>query len=257
MSPPAGATLVEIRGAEVVYGRHVALDDVGLRISSGDFLGLVGPSGAGKTTLLRLVLGTVAVAHGEVTRTEGLRVGYVPQLERIDWSFPVTVAEVVLMGLASDRRRWGSTSAERTAVSRVLGRLGLGGLERRHIGALSGGQQQRVFLARALVREPQLLLLDEPTSGVDIATRHDLLHLLGDLNAQGTTIVLTTHDLNGLAAHLPELACINATVVARGVPAAVLVPAVLERTYGVPMDVLDHMGVPMVVERGPGLRVVG
>jgi ABC-type Mn2+/Zn2+ transport system ATPase subunit len=107
------------------------------------------------------------------------------------------------------------------------------------------------------VREPQLLLLDEPTSGVDIATRHDLLHLLGDLNAQGTTIVLTTHDLNGLAAHLPELACINATVVARGVPAAVLVPAVLERTYGVPMDVLDHMGVPMVVERGPGLRVVG
>jgi ABC-type Mn2+/Zn2+ transport system ATPase subunit len=201
------------------------------------------------------MIGAVATASGTVERAEVLRIGYVPQLERIDWRFPVTVDEVVTMGL-SGRRRFGAGAAERRAVAAILERLGLGGLGRRHIGALSGGQQQRVFLARALVASPQLLLLDEPTSGVDIATRHELLHLLGDLHAQGTAIVLTTHDLNGLAAHLPELACVNRTVVARGRPSDVLVPTVLELTYGVPMDVLDHMGVPMVVERGPDLRRV-
>jgi ABC-type Mn2+/Zn2+ transport system ATPase subunit len=249
--------LITCTHAAFSFGHDRVLADVDLRVEQGCFLGLVGPSGAGKTTLLKLLLGAIAPNHGTITRQPDLRVGYVPQLERIDWTFPVTVGEVVRMGLARRRRLPWTSAAEAAQINASLDALGLTGLASRHIGALSGGQQQRVFLARALASEPQLLLLDEPTSGVDIATRHDLLHLLGDLHASGTSIVLTTHDLNGMAAHLPELACINKTVIARGVPHSVLTPAVLEDTYGVPMDVLDHMGVPMVVERGPSLRSVG
>ncbi|HLF41468.1 MAG TPA: ATP-binding cassette domain-containing protein, partial [Acidimicrobiia bacterium] len=134
-------------------------------------------------------------------------------------------------------------------VRDVLDRLGIGDLEGRHIRRLSGGQQQRVFIARALLRRPQLLLMDEPTAGVDVATRHDVLHLLEELNGTGIAIVLTTHDLNGVAAHLPTLVCLNREVVAAGAPARVLTPEVLERTYGAPMDVLEHCGMPLVVDR--------
>ena len=137
----------------------------------------------------------------------------------------------------------------------MLDRLGLGGLADRHIRQLSGGQQQRVFVARALVDEPDLLVLDEPAGGVDVATRHEMLHLLADLHHAGTSILLTTHDINGLAAHLPRLICFNRTVVADGTPAEVLRPDVLERTYGAPMDVLQHGGMPVVLEhRGHGLH---
>jgi ABC-type Mn2+/Zn2+ transport system ATPase subunit len=138
---------------------------------------------------------------------------------------------------------------ERAEVGVILERLGLGGLERRHIRQLSGGQQQRVFIARALLRRPELLLMDEPTAGVDVKTRHEILHLLHDLNDGGLAIVLTTHDLNGVAAHLPQLVCLNREVIAAGKPGQVLTPEVLETTYGAPMDVLEHAGMPFVVDR--------
>jgi ABC-type Mn2+/Zn2+ transport system ATPase subunit len=106
-----------------------------------------------------------------------------------------------------------------------------------------------MFIARALLREPQLLLMDEPTSGVDVASRHDMLHLLGELNADGVAILLTTHDLNGVAAHLPGLVALNRTVVAAGSPHDVIAPAVLERTFGAPMEVLEHLGMRVVLDR--------
>ena len=137
----------------------------------------------------------------------------------------------------------------------VLDQLGLAGLARRHIRELSGGQQQRVFLARALLARPQLLLLDEPTSGVDVRTRHEVLHLLADLNADGIAIVLTTHDLNGIAAHLPQIVCLNHEVIASGTPAEVITPEVLQRTYGAPMDVLVHGGMRVVVDPTGSLPV--
>jgi ABC-type Mn2+/Zn2+ transport system ATPase subunit len=130
----------------------------------------------------------------------------------------------------------------------MLERLGIAGLEHRHIRALSGGQQQRVFIARALLNRPELLLMDEPTSGVDIRTRHDVVHLVSDLNAAGLAVVVTTHDLNGLAAHLPNLVCLNREVIAAGPPEQVLTPEVLERTYGAPMEVLEHAGLRVVVD---------
>ena len=149
----------------------------------------------------------------------------------------------------TEHRFWPWPSAqERQAVAAVLDRLGIADLADRHIRELSGGQQQRMFLARALLREPQVLLLDEPTSGVDINTRHDVLHLLGDLHNDGMAIILTTHDLNGMAAHLPHLVCVNGHVVAEGAPRDVIVPSVLEETFGARLEVLQHLGMPIVVD---------
>jgi ABC-type Mn2+/Zn2+ transport system ATPase subunit len=202
------------------------------------------------------VLGTVRPSAGTVWRAPRLAVGYVPQVETVNWNFPVTVAEAVLMARTSGRRLPWASAGERRSVAAVLDRLGIGDLGGRHIRELSGGQQQRVFIARALLRQPRLLLLDEPTSGVDVRTRHDVLHLLGDLNADGLAIVLTTHDLNGMAAHLPRLVCLNTTVIGVGSPREVLTPAVLERTYGAPMEVLEHGGMPVVVDRYDGGNVV-
>ncbi|MDP9405241.1 MAG: metal ABC transporter ATP-binding protein [Actinomycetota bacterium] len=229
---------------------------VDLAVHAGQFTGVVGPSGSGKTTLLRAITGSVRPVIGAVRRVPGLRVAYVPQIETVNWSFPVTVAECVLMARSSGRIWPWPSRAERADVAEVLSRLGIGQLRDRHIRELSGGQQQRVFIARALLRRPQLLLLDEPTSGVDVTTRHDVLHLLDDLNADGLSILLTTHDLNGIAAHLPHLVCLNGEVVASGPPQRVLTPSVLERTYGARMEVLEHAGMPVVVDRYSTCNVV-
>ena len=247
---PAPATdwRVGLRGVTCDLGSGPVLRDVDLTVDAGTFTGVVGPSGSGKTTLLRTLLGNVRPTAGRVERPDRLRIGYVPQVETIDWGFPVTVAEVLTMARPGRPFRPWADRTERAEVADLLDRLGLGGLDRRHIRALSGGQQQRVFLARALLGRPDLLLLDEPTSGVDVRTRHDLLHLLGDLHAAGQTILLTTHDLNGVATHLPHLVALNTTVRATGTPAEVLTPEVLEQTYGAPFEVLVHAGLRLVVD---------
>ena len=248
------------------YDHEMVLDHVDLSISQGQFSGIVGPSGSGKTTLLRVMIGTINPHGGSLWRAQNLKLAYVPQVETVNWNFPVTVGECVLMARTarSKSRRlapWASRE-ERNDANEMLERLGIRGLGDRHIRELSGGQQQRMFIARALLGEPQLLLMDEPTSGVDVKTRHEIVHLLGELNDEGLAIVVTTHDLNGMAAHLPHLVCLNRAVIAAGSPAEVLMPRVLERTYGAPMEVLEHGGMPVVVDhygRGSldGLRIIG
>ena len=249
-------TLLRLDRVSAGYGGRHVLHDVDLQVSAGDFTGVVGPSGSGKTTLLRLMLGTLAPAHGTVATADGLRVGYVPQVQTVSWDFPVTVAECVLMARRPEHPWPWPTRAERSDVAAALGRLGIGELAGRHIRELSGGQQQRMFLARALVRLPQLLLLDEPTSGVDVQTRHEVLHLLAGLAADGIAVLLTTHDLNGMAAHLPHLVALNGRVVATGAPDRVIRPAVLEEVYGARLEVLEHLGIPVVVDRSTGHREV-
>jgi len=240
--------LVRIEKATFGYDASPVLEDVTLTVGSRDFIGVVGPSGSGKTSLLRLLLGTATPQRGTVSRRPDVAVAYVPQLETVNWNFPITVFECVLMARSGRILPW-PTRTERADVSRVLDRLGIGALAGRHIRELSGGQQQRMFIARGLLRRPQLLLMDEPTTGVGFTSRHEMLHLLGELNAEGVAILLTTHDLNGVAAHLPRLVALHRTVIAVGTPRDVINGPVLERTFGAPMQVLEHLGMPVVLDR--------
>jgi ABC-type Mn2+/Zn2+ transport system ATPase subunit len=246
----ASDALVRLQQVTCRYNTEPVVVGVDLAIEPGQFVGIVGPSGSGKTTLLRTIMGTVTPARGRVLRKAGLAVGYVPQVETVDWHFPVTVGECVLMARTSGRVLPWPSRQERREVAEILERLGIGEFLDRHIRQLSGGQQQRVFIARALVRQPELLLLDEPSSGVDVRTRHEILHLLDELHRDGMTVVLTTHDLNGVAAHLPWLVCLNRSVIGAGPPRQVLTPSVLETTYGATLEVLEHGGMPVVVDPG-------
>ena len=250
-----GKPIVEINGVTCGYEKQRVLSDVSLNIMPGDFLGLLGPSGSGKTTLLRTVLGAVDLYEGEVlvngiaTSKKQPRVGYVPQLETIDWNFPVTVQEAVMMGRMTENRLfpW-YRKEEKDLVASMMDRLGIYHLADRHIRELSGGQQQRVFLARALVSNPKLLLLDEPTSGVDIKTRDDVMHLLHDLNHDGVTIIITTHEINAVAVHLPWIVCLAGRILAEGPPSEVITTEILRLTYGAEMPVIHYDGMTIVAE---------
>ena len=250
-----GEPIVEIKAVTCGYEKQRVLTDVSLTIMPGDFVGLLGPSGSGKTTLLRTVLGAVDLYGGEVlvngvaTTKKRPRVGYVPQLETIDWNFPVTVQEVVMMGRTMENKLfpW-YRKEEKDLAAEMMGRLGILDLADRHIRELSGGQQQRVFLARALISSPQLLLLDEPTSGVDIKTRDDVMHLLHDLNHDGVTIIITTHEINAVAVHLPWIVCLAGRILAEGPPSEVITTEVLRLTYGAEMPVIHYEGMTIVAE---------
>lgn len=252
---PEATPALELKGVTAGYDKSKVLQDVDLKIMPGDFVGLLGPSGSGKTTLLRVILGAVPVQSGEVmvhdrpARGRTNRAGYVPQLETIDWNFPVTVEEVVMMGRTMSNRwfPWYRKHEKELAYD-MMQRLGISGLAKRHIRQLSGGQQQRVFLARALVSSPDLLLLDEPTSGVDLKTRDDVMHLLHDLNHAGVTIVLTTHEINAVAVHLPRIVCLNGSIVADGPPHRVIAPHILQEVYGAEMPVIQYHGMTLVAE---------
>ncbi len=247
--------IVELKDLSCGYDGRVVLRDVNLSIMPGDFVGLLGPSGSGKSTLLRSLVGAVDLYHGDVI-VEGHsvarkrpRTGYVPQLETIDWNFPVTAWEVVMMGCTADSPAlpWYGKAVRKRGME-IMERLGIAALAGRHIRELSGGEQQRTFLARALVSNPRLLILDEPTSGVDIKTRDDVMHLLDELNHQDITVIMSTHEINAVAAHLPRVVCLNGSVIADGPPADVFTSELLSLTYGAHMPITQYEGITLVAE---------
>lgn len=242
--------LLELIQVTVSYHHQPVFSDLDLAVAARQFVALVGPTGGGKSTLLKAVLGLIPCKTGAVRLPHYATIGYVPQREAIDWNFPVTVEQVVLMGRYRHASFWPWASREdRRQCASILERLGLAGHAKKHIGELSGGQQQRVFLARALIAKPQLLLLDEPTAGVDLKTQHDILHFLRELNAAGMTIILTTHDLNTVASHIPWVICFNRGLIAQGAPSKVLNPRILRNTYNADMVVVRQGDLTFIANR--------
>jgi zinc/manganese transport system ATP-binding protein len=253
----AGVALVELAQVSSRYGATVALENVSLKIWPGQFMAIVGPNGGGKTTLLRTILGMVPVSSGQVrlrgrprSRSSLERIGYVPQLETIDWNFPITVEEVIAMGFFVKNRWFGRIGEkEKRKLDNIMERLNLTGLGKRHIRELSGGQQQAVFIGRALLGDPELILLDEPASGLDIGSRDDVIHFLHEINHEGVAIVLTAHDLNWVAAHLPWAVCLNHRLIAEGRPNQIFNSEVLKEAYRGDLVVFHQDGMVMIGER--------
>ena len=226
---------LDVADLGVRYGPTVAVEHVSLHLHPGELVALVGPNGAGKSSLLRAIMGLVghsgtATVH---TRRAGTRgVAFVPQHADVDLQFPITVEQVVADGRRPFRAPWRPLRRDdRAAVRRALSTVGLDGLERRPISQLSGGQTQRAFIARALAQEADLLLLDEPLSGVDVPTASALIELLEGLAANGRSILLTTHDLTQVRKHFDRCLVLNRRLVADGAPASVLGPDQLEALF--------------------------
>lgn len=249
--------VVEMRGVCFSFNGTPALRDVDFDLYEGDFVGIIGPNAGGKTTLLKIMLGllepdagTVKVFGRPPKQARGL-VGYVPQYAGFDRSFPIGVRRAVAMGTLGRGGPQGDGVA--AAVDRALERVELGGVADRQIGQLSGGQLQRVLIARALVTEPRLLLLDEPTSSVDTRIGRSVHELLEELS-RDITIVLVSHDIGVISRHVHTIACLN--VAMHYHHSKELTPEILEAAYGCPIDLVAHGHPHRVLEHhesaGPG-----
>jgi ABC-type Mn2+/Zn2+ transport system ATPase subunit len=223
-------TLLETEGLAAAYGSRLVLEEVTFTLHRGERIGVLGPNGGGKSTLFRVLLGMLPPAAGRF-RVEG-RCGFLPQTERSRLDYPVTALDVALMGTLSRVPWWRPLGrSERGRGRRALERVGLSDLAGRSFGALSGGQRQRVLLARALVQEAPVLLLDEPFIGVDRPSAELLERLIRQLADDGRGILVSTHDIEQ-ARGCDRALCLNRRQVAFGPPADTLTRAVLEETYG-------------------------
>jgi ABC-type Mn2+/Zn2+ transport system ATPase subunit len=232
------------------YDHRPALEGVHLAIPRGSLVAIFGPNGGGKSTLLKVIAAVIEPWAGSVEvlgappGVAAQRIAYVPQAELVDWSFPVSVWDVAMMGrypTLGPLRRPGPR--DREAVHAALRRVGMAGRAQAQIGALSGGQRRRAFLARAIAAEPELYLLDEPVTGVDLTTQEELMALLAEEAARGRTVIATTHDLAAAAEHFGTVVALNRRVIATGPSELVLDADVLSRTYGGHLLVLGNRAV--------------
>lgn len=226
------------------YGPVTVLESASLSIGEREFISVVGPNGGGKTTLLKLLLGLLEPQTGTIevfghAPQAGRRwIGYLPQHAQLDPSFPVTATDVVLMGRLGKTRSVGFyTRADRLAAREMLGRVGLGQLANRPLSALSGGQRQRVLIARALVSEPRLLLLDEPSSSLDDYVERELYDLLKELNKE-LTIVVVSHDIGFVSGYVEKVVCVNRQVHVH--PVAEVNHDIIHEMYGEHVQLVRH-----------------
>jgi zinc transport system ATP-binding protein len=263
VAEPRPTPLIALRNVSFAYDDEPILDGVSLDVGRRDFLAVIGPNGGGKTTLLKVMLGLLQPRSGTVvrfpTRASALgqsfqragaldkpiqragALGYVPQFATFDRDFPLRVREVVQMGRLAVRGRFARyTSADRIAVAKALAQLGLAPIAEHPVGRLSGGQLQRTLIARALVGEPEVLLLDEPLASVDAEFRDKLVDTLRELHAT-MPIVVVTHDLTPFAGVVRQIACMNRRLHYH--PEGRLTPEMLEEVYGCPVELITH-GVP-------------
>lgn len=239
-----GTPIVCLSNVWVWLGDTLALRDVSLNIHEGRFIGLMGPNGGGKTTLLKTIVGLLKPDRGEVILRSpvGKTVGYVPQEKSIDPDFPVTAYDVVEMGLYGSLGTLSRTTDEhRAQVTEALDRVGIKRLAERSIGALSGGEKQRVSIARAIVGKPSLLLLDEPTTGVDANARDDFFRTLQSLRRNlSLTVILASHDIEVVPSQVDEIICINQRVFVHAAPDEIEDVADFRSAYGCELEFIAH-----------------
>lgn len=243
VGPPA-VPVVEIGGLHFAYAEQPVLEDVQLRVTQGEFLGLVGPNAGGKSTLLKLILGLLEPQAGSVRvlgmapRLARARIGYVPQFPPFARDFPISVLDVVLLGRLGRGPAIGPwRQADRQAAAAALAEVEAADLAGRRIGTLSGGQLQRVLLARALVGEPRLLILDEPTANIDQRLEGEIFDLLARLNTR-LTIIVVSHDIGFISGYVSRVACLNRTLVCHATDA--VDGPVVEALYGEHVRRIGH-----------------
>jgi len=235
---------ISIKHIYVKYDNDIALEDINLEIIANDFLGIIGPNGGGKTTLLKTLLGLIKPDKGEIrifgkspSRAKSL-IGYVTQVSTFDNQYPINVRDVVLMGrLNKTRLLTGYNTRDREMTDQAIRQVGMDKYTDRQIGRLSGGQIQRVLIARALISQPKILLLDEPTASIDPEFETGLYELLHELNSE-LTIILVSHDIGAISQHVTSIACLNRKLFHHG--GKDLTPEVMESTYGCPIDLIAH-----------------
>jgi len=259
--------VVELDHVSVMYQTHLALRNITMRVREGEFLALLGPNGAGKSTLIKTILGLMEPIAGTVKvfgvppKHLGKKrtwIGYVPQVTNVDPNFPVKAFDIVLMGLYGKIGLFRRPSREdREAAMRAMESVGMQDLIDRRFGSLSGGQQQRLLVARALVVNPKLLLLDEPTTGVDTATSSSIYDLLSDLHRKGITIILVSHDVGIVSQYVDRVACINQSLVVHGKPTEVLTEDALDKMYGCDAMLFLHGPMPHMVVKKEMAGVIG
>jgi ABC-type Mn2+/Zn2+ transport system ATPase subunit len=237
----ASAPALSVRDLDVAYGRRAALEDVSFEVPRGSVVGVIGPNGAGKSTLFKAILGVLR--HSGRVRVAGGRPAYVPQGDAARLDLPVTVLDVALMGRTPAAPWWRPLRrADREAARAALDAVGLSALAGRQVGELSGGQRQRAFLARALTQGGEVMLLDEPLTGVDATSQEAILDVLGRLRDAGRAILLATHDLAQASRTCDLLLFLNRRVVAFGPPEEAFTPEVLAGTYGGGLLMVDAPG---------------
>ncbi|NMC53578.1 MAG: ABC transporter ATP-binding protein [Chloroflexi bacterium] len=239
--------VIHIKNLWAGYGKDPILENVHLDIYPQDFVGLIGPNGGGKTTLIKVILGLLAPARGTVEIMglpveQGRRfVGYVPQFVEFDRAFPISVYEVVRMGLLNKRRLLNPFRPEdQQKIMDALEQVNLADLAHQPIGELSGGQRQRAYIARALVSQPAILLLDEPTASVDSHTSTTVFELLRELN-QRVTILLISHDISAISSYVKTIGCLNRRLAYHAQKQ--ITADMLQSTYQCPVDLIAH-GLP-------------
>ncbi len=238
------APVLEVSNLCLRYETGTVLEDVSFELNAGERLAVVGPNGAGKSTLFKIIAGILAPSSGEVrirgsNPNEHLCIAYVPQRTQVDWNFPVSVADVVMMGRVGKLGllSW-PKSRDRERVTQALSEVGLLELAGRQISELSGGQQQRMFIARALAQEAELILMDEPLTGLDVQSQENIFTILDDLRRFGVTVLVATHDLDQAAERFDRVLLINRRLLGFGPPAETLAPERLVEAYGGHLHVL-------------------
>lgn len=216
----------------------IVLQDINLEIKVGEFIGVVGPNGSGKTTLLKLIAGLLKPNNGRIAMAT-TALGYVAQFTTFNNDFPISVADTVLMGRLRNTRVLGNyTKADRQQACKILEKLEIADLRNKPLNSLSGGQLQRVMIARALVCKPKVLLLDEPTANIDIHAEKNIFELLQQLNEEGITILVVSHDVGFISQYIKRVICVNKQL--RCHITSKLTPALIQELYGMKVKVVRH-----------------